>query len=132
MRYLCDTNILLEILHDRTHAQSCVDFLNLYCGETLMTDFSLFSLFLKAEHYGIESITHGMIIDCFEEGMRVIATKPSTALNILITKKLSGLDYDDHLQYSAAKENNLTLITLDSDFFNAQLDIPVQRPNGVG
>ncbi|TYB33029.1 MAG: type II toxin-antitoxin system VapC family toxin, partial [Flexistipes sinusarabici] len=47
-----------------------------------------------------------------------IANKYASVLNIIDIKNSTGLDFDDSYQYCICKEYNLTLVTMDKDFYN--------------
>ncbi len=55
-----------------------------------------------------------------------IKTLPKEKYKKLIEAKINqNLDFDDAYQYSVAKTNDLTIVTLDQDFKNIQ-DIDIQ------
>ncbi len=131
MKYLCDTNVFLEILLKRGEMFSCSEFVNGHCSEIALTDFGLFSFCIQAERHHHESIGMTFMQNLFQSGVQIISTEPMRALHVLFEKTFTTLDYDDFIQYRAAKENHLILISLDHDFFKTKLDIRVLRPDQV-
>ena len=128
-KYLCDTNVFLEILLQRGDRVSCSEFMNQHLKEIAVTDFGLFSLCIQAERHHCESAGFAFIHDLFQSGIQVISTEPLKAIQALFKKTLTSFDYDDYIQYLAAEEHGLTLVTLDKDFFKKKLDIRVLRPD---
>jgi predicted nucleic acid-binding protein len=99
--------------------------------EIAVTDFGLFSLCIHIEKHHQESLGFAFIQDLLQSGVRIIPTEPLKAIQVLFEKTLTTFDYDDFVQYRAAKENKLILVSLDQDFFKKKLDIPVLRPSQV-
>lgn len=132
MKYLCDTNILLQVVRGREHAKICAKFLNRNRTEIAITDFTLFSYSLVLEAKGQEQAAHQFLSFLFDAGMSLIQTPRYNALHGLLKKKAMKFDYDDYLQYQAAKDHGLTIVTLDKDFLsNTALDIHVLSPQDI-
>ena len=130
-KYLCDTNVFLEILLQRGERISCSEFMNQHLKEIAVTDFGLFSFCIQAERHRCESAGFSFIHDLFQSGIQIISTEPLKAIQSLFEKTLTSFDYDDYIQYRIAKEHHLALVTLDKDFFKKKLDIRVLRPHEV-
>jgi uncharacterized protein len=128
---LADTNILLQVLREREKAKICADFLEKYSRKSAISSFSLSSFCIRSELFKQEEQAHNLISELFKSGLTVIQTESILSLQALIQKKAFGLSYDDYIQYFTAKENNLTLVTLDKDFTKKKLDITVKKPDQV-
>lgn len=131
MTYLCDTNVLLEIVLKRQEALSCAKFISDHYRSIALTDFGLFSFCIHVERHRQELSGFSFIQDLFRSGVEILPTEPWQAIQMLFDKTLTRLDYDDFIQYQAAKKRKLTLVTLDKDFFKHKLDILVLRPDQV-
>lgn len=131
MKYLCDTNILIEVFLARAHALSCSDFLNRKAHEIALTNYAVFSFCIIAERQRKEKEGFTFINTILQSRITVISVSPSQAVESLFAKMFTRFDYDDFTQYRSAKENKLILVSLDKDFFQHKLDIPILRPDQV-
>ena len=111
--YLIDTNILLEVLLAQEKSKECKSFLNTNANELHLTDFSLHSIGVILFRYNKKEV------------FRVFYNDISPIISIVTLKEYDyvldssskfGLDFDDSYQYSVAKENGLTIVTMDKDF----------------
>lgn len=131
MRYLCDTNILFQILRKRTYEKECLGFLSRHMAESAVTDFSVFSLCIRAVQRNDIDVTYRLLIGLLDDGFSILKTSNPEALAFLLEAKSYRFTYDDAVQVGMAKKHGLTLITLDQALLNAKLDIPILRPNQV-
>lgn len=128
--YLLDSNIFLEMIYVRTHASACHALLSGLddnrCG--WITAFSV---------HAIEAIlgkkSRSKELSAFLENLmghpylKVHVTSLEEEAQAVTHIDQKGLDFDDALQYTVAKNHGLTLVTFDRDF-DAITDIPVCSP----
>lgn len=128
--YLLDSNIFLEMIFERTHELACQRLLFALSDQRYgwITSFSI---------HAIEAILgkkrQSNILATFLENvvthpyLRVYTTSLEEEMQAVSCLDSKGLDFDDALQYTVAKNHGLTLVTLDQDFNKIQ-DIPVYSP----
>lgn len=131
MKYLCDTNVLLEIVLKRRYTLSCSNFVSSHRKEISITSHAFFSFCIVSEKFQQEQSALELLTYLLEEGMKVIAIPYQDGFSALREKDLMNLDFDDYIQYRAAKDNQLMLVTLDRDLLSRKFAIPVLRPAQV-
>ena len=133
MKFLCDTNIFLQILRDRQFARQCADFLKANMHQSFIGSFGVFSLCIRAHYFQMEQAATQLMFDLIQGGLKIIPIDPTQTFTILMASKGEGLTFDDFLHHKLAKENGLTLVTLDNDFLKIKdkLDIHICQPQDV-
>jgi len=113
--YLLDTNIFLEILLDQEKKLVCQDFISIHSEHVYISDFSLHSIaiiLIRYKKYDVLKEFYADIISKVD-----ILTLPASQYESLIDKVPHlDLDFDDIYQYSVAKQFDLTIVTMDTDF----------------
>src|SRR3990172_5449783 len=110
MKYLCDTNIFIQILRNRAHKQQCAGFLNQHLSECAISMFAVFAFCILARKFGEERSGYEIILELPQNGLQILEVEPRTALMFLLESRHAKFDYDDSLHYQLAKEHNLTLV----------------------
>ncbi|MEM0348864.1 MAG: PIN domain-containing protein [Candidatus Caldarchaeum sp.] len=126
--YLIDANILLEVLYKREKWQQAASFLErVKKGEE--TAYILhFTLHGISAILGKPELVSKLIAEVSSwRGLQVIATSLDEELAAAEKAVNMGLDFDDGLQYYAAKKRGLTIISYDEDF--DKTDIKKIEPN---
>ncbi len=122
--HLIDTNIFLEILLKQEKKETCKEFLKKNKGNLYISDFSLHSigviLFKNKKEDSFLKFLNDLFLDT-----EVITLSPELYHNLPESKKSLNLDFDDSYQIEVAKEYNLKIVTLDSDFKKVQDKIEV-------
>ena len=113
--YLLDTNIFLEILLGQSKKDECKNFILKNTGHCSFSDFTLYSigiaLFRKklfVEYENFFSDVHSM--------MPLRSLPLQKQFQLIVNAQKLNLDFDDAYQYEVAKQYNLTIVTMDSDF----------------
>lgn len=115
MKYLVDTNIVLEILLLQNNAENCRNFLEKYINECAISDFSLHSigvLLFKLKRFKV----YNSFISDFAERITILSISQPDLLFLSHWNNLWKLDFDDAYQAQIAQLNKLILVTLDNDF----------------
>ncbi len=116
--YLLDTNLLLEVLLRRTKTKEVEAFLDRRGQIPLyLTDFSVHSVGIMLFQRKMHDAFMRAIVDLFwVAGVKLVCLNPEDMTNVAEAAHRFSLDFDDAYQYVAAKKNNLTLLSFDSDF----------------
>ena len=122
--FLVDTNIFLEILLGQEKKTICKEFLDHNAGNLNISDFSLHSLGVILFRSDKEEVFRHVIEDVFPK-IAVLSLPGDSYLNVIRSKEILKLDFDDSYQYGLAKHYGLTIITMDKDFEKIQ-DINVR------
>jgi predicted nucleic acid-binding protein len=122
--YLIDSNIFLEILMKQKKSEQCKELLNKIAQGEIRTIVSKFTV------HGIE----GMLTEDPEAletflnnitslvNLKVVNTDLEEEKQILELSKSTKMDFDDALQYSIAKRENIkAIISFDTDFDGTEL-----------
>jgi uncharacterized protein len=113
--YLIDTNIFLEILLKRNKSDLCKKFLRNNLNQIFISDFSLHSLGVILSKYNQNDLFIKFVEDSLPN--LTLVTLPVECYKELIeSKKMFGIDFDDSYQYNIAKYFHLKIVTLDNDF----------------
>ncbi len=115
--FLIDTNIFLEILLSQDKTLICKDFLNKNIKDLNISDFSLHSIGVILFRNDSANVFNEFIKDVLIN-IRLKHLSKNNYNNIVDIKNSTGLDFDDSYQYCICKEYNLTLVTMDKDFYN--------------
>lgn len=118
MKYLIDTNILLEVLLQQARAQEVKQFLNLTPhSELAFSDFSMHSIGVRLYRLKLHAVYEQLLNDLFlRGGARWISLPLSDAPLARDASLQYGLDFDDAYQYALAELYNLTIVSFDADF----------------
>jgi predicted nucleic acid-binding protein len=115
MMYLIDSSVFLEVLLIQEKSKICKDFLDSNIDKLHISDFSLHSIGVILFRNKKEEIFQRFVTDVIPNV--IIITLPKLSYkNIAETRKSIGLDFDDTYQYMVAKDQDLDIVTLDSDF----------------
>lgn len=113
--YLIDTNVFLEVLLTQEKRETCKKFLDDNIGNLYISDFSLHSIGVILFRNKKEDAFQKFVSDIFPN-VEIVTLSKWSYDGLVDIKKKSGLDFDDAYQYKIAKENDLKLITMDTDF----------------
>ena len=129
---LIDTNIFLEMLLGRSKADQCKDLLDMISEgrvESAVTHFSIHSVEAIMRKKGGELTSFLRAVDQ-TVGLYLIDTTLSDEVSVSILTGSTKLDFDDAIQYYAAKKLGASaIVSFDKDFDN--LDIPRLDPKQV-
>lgn len=116
--YLLDTNIWLERLLDQARTAEVEQFLNQISAEQIfITDFTLHSIALALTRRKLLVALTAFIQDLFIDGtVNLLILPPSQLIHLPEIMQQQKLDYDDAYQYYLAQQNQLILISFDTDF----------------
>jgi hypothetical protein len=123
MKFLVDTNVILEVILSQEKATEAKSFLmKIEEHQFFITDFSLHSigllLFQRNQHNVFERFYDDMIIGA---GMMVLSLNTDEIKNLAQASIRFNLDFDDAYQYYLANKFNLTLVSFDKDFDRTDL-----------
>jgi predicted nucleic acid-binding protein len=129
---LIDTNIFLEVLLGRSKAEQCKTLLDMASEgkiESAVTHFSVHSVEAIMRSKGSELTSFLRTLDQ-TTGLYVFDTTLSDEVSVSILSGSTKLDFDDAIQYFAAKALGASsIISFDKDFDG--LDIPRLEPREV-
>jgi predicted nucleic acid-binding protein len=116
--YLVDTNIWLERLLNQEKSDEVGRFLNQVSGRDLsVTDFTFHSICVILSRLAKNEVLLDFVQDVFIDGaVNLVSINPIDTHALVNAIDKYTLDFDDAYQYVAAKRNELTLISFDSDF----------------
>lgn len=116
--YLVDTNVWLERLLDQDKSEEVGLFLERTSPRELhVTDFAFHSIGVVLARLARVDVLVDFVQDVFiDAGVRLVSIKPSDTQALVDAMNDSKLDFDDAYQYLAAQQNELTLVSFDSDF----------------
>ncbi|MEJ5308399.1 MAG: PIN domain-containing protein [Anaerolineae bacterium] len=117
MKYLLDTNILLELLLAQDRADEVKTFLQtIPPAELCLSEFSLYSLgiilFRRQHHREFLKMTK----DLQDNGIQLTRITANELPNVASIAQQFSLDFDDAYQYAIAEKFNLTIVSFDHDF----------------
>ncbi len=121
--YLIDTNIWLERLLGQERAEAVGQFLSRVPSDQLfITDFSFHSIGIAMQKLDRLDGFIKFVDHLFVRGaVTLLSVGPERSLEIVRVIKQFGLDFYDAYQYTAAADNNLHLLSFDSDFDRTKL-----------
>ena len=116
MKYLIDSNVLLEAALRRQYWQQAVDLLSKTPAVDLaVADFSLHALGFYLIRKTLE-VFDEIVSDIMQRSVAVLRIEPNALTQLTATSKRHGLDFDDAFVYTVAELNHLTIFSFDSDF----------------
>lgn len=118
LKYLLDTNIILELLLDQEQADLVARFLRQTPPETLcLSEFSLYSLGIVLLRFKLHEIFVEAVDDLLTSGfLRLIRLGLEHMAKVAEVARNFSLDFDDAYQYVAAEVHDLVLLSFDRDF----------------
>lgn len=126
--YLIDANIILEVLYKRERWQQAASFLERVKKGEATAYILHFTIHGISAILGKPELVSKLIAEVSSwRGLQVIATSLDEELAAAEKAVNMGLDFDDGLQYYAAKKRGLTIISYDEDF--DKTDIKRKEPN---
>jgi predicted nucleic acid-binding protein len=116
--YLADTNIWLERLLGQAKSDEVGQFLDQTSSNQIsITDFAFHSICVILTRLQRKSVLLDFVQDVFVDGaVNLISLKPEATPSLVDTMDKYNLDFDDAYQYVAAEQNNLAIVSFDSDF----------------
>jgi predicted nucleic acid-binding protein len=113
-----DTNVWLERLLNQSRSEEVGKFLSEVSTRDLrVTDFAFHSICVILTRLDRINVLTDFVQDVFVDGdVNLISVKPSDTQLLVDAIKTYEFDFDDAYQYVAAKQNELTLISFDTDF----------------
>ena len=115
MMYPIDSSVFLEVLLTQGKSKICKNFLDSNIDKLHISDFSLHSIGVILFRNKKEEIFQSFVADVIPS-VTIITLPKLSYRNLVETKKKIGLDFDDTYQYMVAKDHELEIVTLDSDF----------------
>ena len=122
MAHLADTNIFLEILLGDSKAGICS---SKHRSDLYITDFSINSIGIVTHRLGKFEQFEIFLRDILPH-VHIARLAEFSYDELVEVIKENGLDFDDAYQFIAAKEYDLTLVTLDNDFRKVEKEYPVR------
>jgi uncharacterized protein len=116
VKYLIDSNVLLEAFLGRARWQEAGDFLaRVMPTDVGIADFSLHSMgFYLARK--TPDIFDEILQDVISRGTAVLRIEPAQLFSVTENVRRHRLDFDDAFVYTIAESHDLTIVSLDSDF----------------
>jgi predicted nucleic acid-binding protein len=122
MKYLADTNVLLELLLGRERLDECKAFFqNVETNSIAISEFSLYSIGIILCRLNKEEVFEDFLDDIANSFISKIKLEIEDIKYLLQIKRKYNLDFDDAYQYVVAERYNLTIISFDSDFDRTEL-----------
>jgi len=115
--YLADTNIWLERLLGQAKSDEVGQFLDQTpSNQIFITDFAFHSICVILTRLQRKSILLDFVRDVFVDGaVTLVSIKPEATQSLIDAMDKYNLDFDDAYQYVAAEQNNLAIVSFDSD-----------------
>lgn len=123
-RFLIDTNIFLDIFLNQQKNQICMEFLENHHNSLFISDFSLHSIGIILTHADKTELFKVFMNDILDT-IPILKMPDIKYLDIVDVINDSKLDFDDSYQYLIAKNNELSLVTIDKDFRKIESHIDV-------
>ncbi|MBI3848973.1 MAG: type II toxin-antitoxin system VapC family toxin [Verrucomicrobia bacterium] len=116
--YLVDTNVWLELLLERQHANDVREFFRTVEARQLaISDFTIYSMGIILTRLGKPQTFDDFLSDTLEDsGVAVMRLEPGELREVLAVQKQHRLDFDDGYQYVTAEKHSFTLVSFDGDF----------------
>ena len=122
MKLLLDTNIFLEVSFNQPQAMNARLLLNSASHELFISSFSLHSVGVQLVRRRSTNHWRRFLNDLILSGqITVLSLSPAELLRVADVIQQFKLDFDDAYQYVTAENNQLTLVSFDSDFDKTQL-----------
>jgi predicted nucleic acid-binding protein len=118
--YLVDTNVWLERLLGQAKSDEVGQFLDQIPSNQLsITDFAFHSLCIILTRLERKQVLLDFVQDVFINGaVAIIGVKPKEMQGLVEIMDRFNLDFDDAYQYVSAEQNNLVVVSFDSDLSN--------------
>jgi len=118
MKFLLDTNIILELILEQTKAEEVRALLEKADqNDFFISDFSLHSIGLLLFRRKLHHIFSEFLTDMLIRAGVIVMTLSSEEMESVINAALRfNLDFDDAYQYVSAEKYDLTILSFDSDF----------------
>jgi predicted nucleic acid-binding protein len=116
--YLVDTNIWLERLLNQERSDEVGRFLDLARANDLhITDFTLHSIGIILTKLRQPKVFVDFVKDILiDSGVNLVRVEPEAVRDLVSVIGDYHLDFDDGYQYLAAQQNDLILVSFDTDF----------------
>ena len=115
--YLLDTNVFLELLLHREHAEAVIRLLQSRTHSFYISDFSFHSIGLHLFNKNKKELFLRFAEDMFRPGgIQVISLEPQHLPYLVTASSTYRLDFDDAYQYAISKNKELILVSYDRDF----------------
>ncbi|MCD6422843.1 MAG: type II toxin-antitoxin system VapC family toxin [Elusimicrobia bacterium] len=122
MKYLLDTNVILEGLLRQKNAEQVQKFLQtVEISQMVMTDFSLHSIGVVLYKLGKEKLYIDFLNDMVIDGINICSLSIEELMNLVRVTEKFKLDFDDAYQYAVAEKYNLKIVSFDKDFDGTEL-----------
>ncbi|MFC1731088.1 type II toxin-antitoxin system VapC family toxin [candidate division KSB1 bacterium] len=115
MAYLFDTNIFLEIFLDQENKDKAKKIISENLEELYVSDFTIHSIGVILINQKKHEIFQDFLND-LTPYLSVLSIPKLNYSELIEISKDYNLDFDDSYQALIAKENNLTVVTMDNDF----------------
>ena len=116
MKYLIDSNVLLEAALRRAHWREAVAFLSSTPATDLaVSDFSIHALGFYLTRR-TPDVFDAIVNDVVTRNVSVLRVSPQELTLVTQAAKRHGLDFDDAFVYTIAELNRLTIVSFDADF----------------
>ena len=118
MKFLIDTNIVLELILEQQQALVAKELLSFHTTSRLfITDFSVHSIGILLFRHKLYNAFEEFLKDIiFSDYVRTIKLETYKLLTVKAVAKKYHLDFDDAYQYVAAETYDLIIVSFDSDF----------------
>ncbi len=113
--YLVDTNIFLEILLKQDKSEVCKNFLVENPDNIYISDFTLHSIGVILFRQNASNVFSKFSADILPH-ITLLTLPKAKYKELAEASEKYGLDFDDAYQYCVAKDENLTVTTMDKDF----------------
>jgi len=115
--YLVDTNIWLERLLGQAKSDEVGQFLDhISSNQLFITDFAFHSICVILTRLKRKAALLNFVQDIFVNGaVTLVSIKPEETQSLVDVMDKFNLDFDDAYQYVAAEQNDLTIVSFDSD-----------------
>ena len=116
--YLVDTNVWLERLLNQDKSDEVGKFLSrVPAGDLYLSDFTFHSICVVLTRLAKSSALLDFVQDVFVDGgVNLVSIKPHDTQDLVNVINAHNFDFDDAYQYLAAKQNDLILVSFDTDF----------------
>lgn len=116
--YLVDTNVWLELLLERQHANDVREFFKTVEARQLaISEFTLYSMGIILTRLEKPQTFEDFLSDTVEDsGVALLRLEPGELRDVLAAQKEHRLDFDDGYQYVTAEKHGFTLVSFDGDF----------------
>jgi predicted nucleic acid-binding protein len=116
--YLLDTNIWLERLLDQDNSEVVGELLDtIPLNQIFISDFSFHSICIILTRHKQSQTLIDFIEDVVTNAhIKLLTCRPEEVVLVVDAMLEFGFDFDDGYQHVIANQNNLTMVSFDSDF----------------